>query len=258
MDCINCVYAKFKTEVSILVLLDLPFGQQYHSPTPQNYYYVSILVLLDLPFGRMKEADTTRQTHRFNPCFVGSAFWTILMLIVLLLGDRVSILVLLDLPFGHDIVKPYCALHANVSILVLLDLPFGPRANDCAQTKFLEFQSLFCWICLLDFYNHIYWYEDKRFQSLFCWICLLDFGIQKRFACKVYVSILVLLDLPFGRYGPCHQLFVTRKFQSLFCWICLLDSRQVYTNRIERIMEFQSLFCWICLLDNNADTNGAK
>ena len=110
---------------------------------------VSILVLLDLPFGHSFPKYFTKSLFCFNPCFVGSAFWTFARLAgrlcsalfqslfcwICLLdfshrlhhfhNQQVSILVLLDLPFGLVNDKYYMRL-CLVSILVLLDLPFGP------------------------------------------------------------------------------------------------------------------------------------
>ena len=90
-----------KEMVSILVLLDLPFGQPNH-PNYQTNYQVSILVLLDLPFGLTPFPGISDAEISFNPCFVGSAFWTLLLSMLKPWGCRrlVSILVLLDLPFG--------------------------------------------------------------------------------------------------------------------------------------------------------------
>ena len=95
-----------KLKVSILVLLDFPFGliRQY-----QNFQSlpVSILVLLDFPFG-------LRSYSRWYK----SCRWYYL---------DVSILVLLDFPFGLGLILRRLKLYISwVSILVLLDFPFGP------------------------------------------------------------------------------------------------------------------------------------
>ena len=63
--------------VSILVLLDLPFGHPDLKLYEEILLLVSILVLLDLPFGRDNDMKNPQVT-------------------------KVSILVLLDLPFGHS------------------------------------------------------------------------------------------------------------------------------------------------------------
>jgi len=88
--------------------------------------------------------------------------------------------------------------------------------------SFKEFQSLFCWISLSDLqYNH-QTQRLQQFQSLFCWISLSDYCNEIEQIILTPVSILVLLDFPFGR-GMTVLSCIRNLFQSLFCWISLSD-----------------------------------
>ena len=109
-----------RNPVSILVLLDFPFGPGFLRIMRFSAILVSILVLLDFPFGPVNE-----RLHASS-----------------------SILVLLDFPFGLT-----CRPANSVSILVLLDFPFGRAMCGCSISHRRLFQSLFCWIFLLDLLN---------------------------------------------------------------------------------------------------------
>ena len=88
---------------------------------------VSILVLLDFPFGPVVVVSIPEVVD-------------------------VSILVLLDFPFGlyRLALNRLCCFTTQVSILVLLDFPFGLYYMMFCTFTSLQFQSLFCWIFLLD------------------------------------------------------------------------------------------------------------
>ena len=92
-----------RIQVSILVLMDLPFLPKTGHSEIENTHWVSILVLMDLPFLR----------RHFN--------WLVVW------QPHVSILVLMDLPFLHNRAVAQYPARWIVSILVLMDLPFLQR-----------------------------------------------------------------------------------------------------------------------------------
>ncbi len=62
-----------------------------------------------------------------------------------------------------------------------------------------------------------------QFQSLFYWIFLSERSFYYQHRWPAYVSILVLLDFPFGALIPFCLYRKSRMFQSLFYWIFLSE-----------------------------------
>ena len=110
--------------VSILVLLDLPFGRIRRLKLLSHRHNVSILVLLDLPFGLKIALTKYTSDGGFNPCFVGSAFWTF---------EWNQTIPLIEYGFNPCFVGS----------------AFWTNPLACGMGLESLFQSLFCWICLL-------------------------------------------------------------------------------------------------------------
>ena len=140
------------------------------------------------------------------------------------------------------------ATHSGVSILVLLDFPFGDVKEESVTFMFVLFQSLFYWIFLSE-RNAAY--DVARSLGSFN-PCSIGFSFRSGSALphrpwEVRVSILVLLDFPFGAkrvydsgqngcsFNPCSIGFSFRSramgygafgwvgFQSLLYWNFLLE-----------------------------------
>ena len=122
MDIGSPTYLRYGVLVSILVLVERPFGLDDRHPEHPGHV-VSILVLVERPFG-----------HPF--------------LFLFSKRNKVSILVLVERPFGPR-VCPTGSGRMSVSILVLVERPFGHRTVNVSESE-IEFQSLFWWRGHLD------------------------------------------------------------------------------------------------------------
>ena len=133
-------------------------------------------------FWTLTDADRCYpNTLCFNPCSVGFSFWT------------------------SSLLQCQQSDSLCVSILVLLDFPFG-------LSQLLNIDA-----------------STNKFQSLFCWIFLLDSTVPNGMIC-CQVSILVLLDFPFGHSSCRRKSLGLTVFQSLFCWIFLLDLSSMFAS----------------------------
>ena len=181
--------------VSILVLVERPFGLK-RQPPYRDRPQVSILVLVERPFG-------PQSPQPLPPVCL------------------VSILVLVERPFGLQNMPAYTWTR-RVSILVLVERPFGLGGRH-KKSDGLKFQSLFWWRGHLDAFVAHLSYTARQFQSLFWWRGHLDYHVhvhsfrgyfvfQSLFWWRGHldppshavtvstslVSILVLVERPFG------------------------------------------------------------
>ena len=226
---------------------------------------VSILVLVDVALEVNIFAKSPQAYVRFNPCsrgccarssifcYHGSIF-------------SVSILVLVDvaLEVGTRDFSPEAGGG------------FNPCSRGCCARSFhhldlflrvVKFQSLFSWM-LRSKAGHRGWLPQRhQFQSLFSWmlrsksICDLcsaapycSFNPCSRGCCarrtrdrirgwKLYVSILVLVDVALEATVALWRANNTAMFQSLFSWMLRSKENTVYNPRAGKW--FQSLFSWM-------------
>ena len=216
---------------------------------PSLTHQVSILVLVERPFGHCN---------------------TDLALFIL----QVSILVLVERPFGLRVAGGHaCSRAASVSILVLVERPFGRDVTKWITTKQAGFQSLFWWRGHLDPDPYTPEPAPKEFQSLFWWRGHLDlspymqssapycfnpcFGGEaiwtrvraRPVRVKRVVSILVLVERPFGpAWTPAHRA-ARRCFNPCFGGEAIWTSLSPHYSFWR--MEFQSLFWWRGHLDRS-------
>ena len=158
----------------------------------------------------------------------------------------VSILVLVERPFGQFLLVLSPRAH-HVSILVLVERPFGlwrpPQHNhdrlsfnpcfggeaiwtaraEAHPMRHSMFQSLFWWRGHLDFAKICDAVMNCKFQSLFWWRGHLDWPPSLPGLPTLWVSILVLVERPFGRRCRVLSPHQNDRFQSLFWWRGHLD-----------------------------------
>ena len=144
-------------KVSILVLLDFPFGRRnQRRQVLRRQREVSILVLLDFPFG-----PEALLTIKLFIVFQSLFCWISL--------SDISIVTL-------QCLKPrFNPCFAG--------FPFRTENHNPHQPQLQQFQSLFCWISLSDYKTHPAPRGSRRqFQSLFCWISLSDYSCWRLYS----------------------------------------------------------------------------
>ncbi len=152
-------------------------SEKIGQPKAPYWCFVSILVLLDFPFG---DKDTVRRGchgRSFNPCSIGFSFRRLHSLPLCLCVHYVSILVLLDFPFGGA--------------------ETGPGLFRCFCFNPCSIGFSFRRIAVL-----VISVDGGLFQSLFYWIFLSERSRPRLVSMEGIVSILVLLDFPFGVSQP--------------------------------------------------------
>ncbi len=113
--------------------MDLPFlfFRLYHQLIP--YLEVSILILMDLPFLLYLLEANDDAEKSFNPYSNGSSFFIKSEYITRVNKKWVSILILMDLPFLYDKTNYKRTENIDVSILILMDLPFLCYCKDVLE-----------------------------------------------------------------------------------------------------------------------------
>ena len=247
-------------------------GAMLQRPCPTHK--VSILVLVERPFGPGIWAVDQDSQDSFNPCFGGEAIWTQTPddptrwnmkfqslfwwrghldagIVAYLVQDQVGF----NPCFGGEAIWTTDGVNhrlqvVQVSILVLVERPFG-----LAFILFLlasqVFQSLFWWRGHLDPPPILYGSQGFRFQSLFWWRGHLDRRPAQQPAKAAQVSILVLVERPFGQAIGDEYEMQGVPFQSLFWWRGHLDVKRRHVPQERRM--FQSLFWWRGHLDHSVD-----
>ena len=184
------------TRVSILVLVERPFGPHI-GRVKCRVVSVSILVLVERPFG-----PVLLNKYVSSPAMFQSLFWW----------------------RGHLDGTAWCRVYANWEFQSLFWWRGHLDATPLTLWKAaIRFQSLFWWRGHLDFGETMIRAQAMKFQSLFWWRGHLDGAMLQRPCPTHKVSILVLVERPFGQAARDSPEAINIRFQSLFWWRGHLD-----------------------------------
>ncbi len=212
-------------EPSLLCFNPCSIGFSFRSEPSQSFILkvVSILVLLDFPFGVncvificfifaafqslfywifLSEFRFYGPTTEFSDLFQSLFYWIFLSELAGTFrpfqDHLVSILVLLDFPFGADDARTPLAPTSGFNPCSI-GFSFRRNGEVYIHDSIWMFQSLFYWIFLSEKLYPKAANAVHGFQSLFYWIFLSEPSelVSSRNRIQV-VSILVLLDFPFG------------------------------------------------------------